>query len=48
MANAWKNLGDTLGGGALAPLAVLVDMAKNLAIGIDSLVKHVPAVGVLI
>lgn len=48
MANAWKNLADTLGGGALAPLGVLVDMAKNLAVGIDSLVKHVPAVGVLL
>jgi TP901 family phage tail tape measure protein len=45
MANAWKNLGDTLGSGALAPLAIFVDMAKNLAIGIDSLVKQVPQIG---
>jgi TP901 family phage tail tape measure protein len=48
MANAWKNLGDTLGGTSLAPLAVLVDMATNLATGLDSLIKHVPAVGVLL
>lgn len=48
MANAWKNLGDSLGGGALAPLAMFVDMAKNLAIGIDSLIKKAPALGVLI
>lgn len=48
MANAWKNLGDTLGSGALAPLAVLIDMSKNLALGIDSLVHHVPALGVLL
>lgn len=48
MSNSWKNLGDTLGGGALAPLAILVDTAKNLALGIDGLVHHVPAIGVLL
>ncbi|WP_346924986.1 phage tail tape measure protein [uncultured Arthrobacter sp.] len=48
MVNAWKNLADSLGGGALAPLGVLVDVAKNLAIGLDTLTKNVPAVGVLL
>jgi len=48
MANAWKNLGDTLGGGALAPLGVLVDMSKNLAIGLSELSSNVPAVRVLL
>ena len=48
MANAWKNLGDTMGAGALAPLGVLVDMAKNLAIGLSQLATNVPAVGVLL
>jgi TP901 family phage tail tape measure protein len=41
MSNAWKNLGDTLGGKGLAPLASLVDMSKNLAIWIDNLSKNV-------
>lgn len=40
MANAWKNLGDTLGSGALAPLGMFVDMAKNIAIGLDSISKN--------
>jgi TP901 family phage tail tape measure protein len=48
MVNAWKNLGDTLGGGALAPMAIFVDMAKNLALGIDGLVKKAPFIGGLL
>jgi TP901 family phage tail tape measure protein len=37
MANAWKNLGDTLGAGALGPLALFVDAAKNTAIWLRSI-----------
>lgn len=40
MANAWKNLGDTLGSGALAPLAVFVDMATNVAIGLRNISEN--------
>ena len=40
MSNAWKNLGDTLGGGALAPLGLFVDMAKNVAIGLRSISEN--------
>jgi TP901 family phage tail tape measure protein len=42
MANAWKNLGETIGAGGLAPLGILVDSVKNLAIGIDNLAKSSP------
>jgi TP901 family phage tail tape measure protein len=40
MSNAWKNLGDTLGGGALAPLGLFVDLAKNVAVGLRSISEN--------
>lgn len=45
MANAWKNLGETLGSGALGPLALFIDMATNFAVGLDSLIDKVPQIG---
>lgn len=40
MANAWKNLGDTLGSGALAPMAMVVETATNLAIGLRAVSEN--------
>lgn len=48
MANAWKNVGESLGSGALGPLAAFVELATNLGSALSSLVEHVPLVGVLI
>lgn len=48
MASAWKNLGDTLGANSLGPLTALIEIATNLAIGLDDLIQDVPMVGHLI
>jgi len=40
MANAWKNLGDTLGSGALVPMAMFVETAKNVAIWLRSISEN--------
>lgn len=48
MANAWSNLADTLGSASLGPLGVLIDLASDLAIGLDNLIEDVPMVGTLI
>jgi len=50
MANSWKNFADTIAGSGpgLQVVAVFVDTLKNAAIWMDNLVKHVPAVGLLI
>jgi TP901 family phage tail tape measure protein len=48
MANAWSNLADTLGASSLGPLAGLIDIATNLAVGLDNLIDDVPMVGTLI
>jgi len=50
MANSWKNFADTIAtsGPGLQVVSVFVDTLKNAAIWMDNLVKHVPAVGLLI
>ena len=50
MANSWKNFADTIAtsGPALQVVGVFVDTLKNIAIGLDSLVKKAPVVGLII
>jgi TP901 family phage tail tape measure protein len=48
LANAWKNLGDSIGGGPLKPLARLIDMLSDAVNGLDKLIEQAPWVGGLI
>lgn len=45
MANAWKNLGDTLGSGILAPIGAFMTVLKDVAIVMDTLVHQFPLLG---
>lgn len=45
MANAWKNLGDTVGGGLLVPLGAFVTILKDVAMVTDSLIHQFPLLG---